>query len=138
MPKHLELDSIIKSVAGRCKLSKNFFPKQKYRPLDQSWIHSFLNQFYLCRPPQRRFITTPPTAAFPPCSVNITCDSGSVFLHLPSRLHCVSCTDVGEWLLGDTRAFVLFTLLSKQQVINILLIVLSRFFGCISFGFFFL
>lgn len=118
MPKHLDLDSNIKSATGRCKLSKKidfFFLKTEVQRINSS----FFNQIYLCRPPQRRFITTPPTAAFPPCSVNVTCDSGSVFLHLPSRLHCVSCADVGERLLGDTRAFVLLTLQSKQQVINI-------------------
>lgn len=87
--------------------------------------------------PQRHFITTPPTAAPSPCSVNVTCDSRSVYLQILSQLHCVSCNDVGEWMLRGTRVFVLFTLQSKQQVINILLIVWSRFLGCISLGFFF-
>lgn len=40
-------------------------------------------------------------------------------------------------MLRGTWAFVLFTLQSKQRVINILLVAVSPFSGCISLGVFF-
>lgn len=109
---------------------------QLYKLKTPFFAFNLISGFYLCTGIFSQLVPLQ-SPSHPQCCLNITCDSRSFYPKILHQQHCVLCDDGGERMLRGTRAFVLLTLQSKQRVINILLIVLSRFSGCISLGLFF-